>query len=205
MNLFKKAFGDNPSSGREKALELTRQAFRQVEQGRADSAIQLLHKAIELDPQLADAHNELAFIQGKMKRDLKQAEDHAWDAVASDPLNDKFYHAVQGICRDRAQQAGTRRKLRAGMSEPLQDVERRISAYPRNFLLHARKAVILASYGEPRQKWEDELQQANQLFRQVNASATGVPTNTYLLKKVLTQITSICDQVASYYENLVEG
>jgi tetratricopeptide (TPR) repeat protein len=184
------------------AGELTNQAFQLVERGEYDSAVRLLRQAIRIDPLCGHAHNELAYIYGRIRGDLDLAEEHARRAVECDPSNPKFYNAINGIQLDRAKGLKTRREVRDSMRQRLQEVQRNIDNDPAYSPAYLTKAVALALSGEPKDIWEAELDRAEQLYEQRKISAAGLPLTPYLIKGIIARNHNLCLEMSSYWESL---
>lgn len=205
MEFFRKLFGKRETSNKVKVVEFTKKAFYLVEQGKYDSAIDLLKKAIEIDPLCGDAYNELAFIYVKMMGDLDHAEEYARQAVECDPNNPKFYNAIIGIQVARAKRFKARREIRESMRQRLQEIQRYIDNNPSYPPAHLTKAAMLALIGEPKHIWDTELRHAEELYLQRGISAAGLPLTAGLVKNIIARNYNQCLEMSTYWNNLPEG
>lgn len=205
MGFLSKILGTSGASDEMKAIELTNRAFRLFEQRRYDSAIDLLKQAITIDPLLGDAYNELAVIYGRVKGDLDLAAEYAQHAVECDPRNPKFYNAVNVIQLQRAQRLKTRREIRQGMRQRLQEIQRNIDNNPSYPPAYLAKAVALALTGEPKEVWEAALAHAEKLYQQSGKSATGLPIASDIIEGMIERNYELCRNMSSYWESVPEG
>jgi tetratricopeptide (TPR) repeat protein len=204
MGFLSKIFGTGEASNKMKAIELTNRAFHLFEQRKFDSAIDLLKQAIKIDPLLGDAYNELAVIYGRVKGDLDLAAEYAQHAVECDPRNPKFYNAVNVIQLQRAQRLKTRREIRQGMRQRLEEIQRNIDKNPSYPPAYLAKAVALALTGEPEEIWEAELTHAEKLYSESRVSATGLPITVELGKSIVDRNRKLCRDMSSYWDSVPE-
>jgi len=205
MRFFSKLFGKRATSNKLKAAELTNKAFHLVGRGEYDSAITLLKQAILTDDLCGDAYNELAFIYGKIGGDLDRAEEYALRAVECDPGNPKFLNAINGIQLARITGLKTRREIRKSLDLKLQEIQRYIEnnpSYPPAYLM---KAVTLALNGKPRDKWEAELNMAEQLYLKHGKSGAGLQVTPDHIKNIIARNYKQCLEMSSYWDSTPES
>ncbi len=205
MGFFNKIFGRSEPSNEMAAAGLANKAFHLVEQGKYDSAIELLRQAIKIDPLCGDAYNELAFIYGRVKSDLDLAEEYARLAVECDPGNPKFYNAINGIQLMRVKRLRTRREIRESVGQRLQEIQHNIDKAPSYPPAYLAKATVLALNGEPTHIWEAELRHAEELYSQRSISAAGLPLTPDLVSNIITRNHNLCLEMSSYWASLPEG
>lgn len=204
MQFLKWLFALAIGSGRDRAHKLTNQAFLMVELGKYDRAIETLKKAVECDPTYAHAHNELAFVYGKYKRDFDLAEASARRAIELDPHQPKFYNAIIGIQLDRAKQLKTRSEIRADVAERLQQINESIAANPKYPPTYLQKAAALAQRGEHESVWQGELESASKLYLDGGMSGAGLPITPDGASTIIDRCKSECQELKKYWDGLPE-
>jgi tetratricopeptide (TPR) repeat protein len=114
-------------------------------QGQLAAAVDLQHKALELDPNLAQAHINLVSLYGRL-RDSTKAEHHYRQAIAADPNAYDAYYNFGVMCYE----AGRRDEARAAFS-------RALAINPRHAGAHNNLGALLQEQGR--------LAEASQHFR----------------------------------------
>lgn len=190
--------------GNDNAEDLSRQAFHLVERGSYDEAINLLNQAIEIDPLFGHAYNELAFIHGKIMGNLDVAEKYARQAIECEPNNPKFHGTINGIQMARAKQLTTKREKTESMMKRLAEIEVNIERDPEYPPTYLMKAVTLAFMGEPKEKWEAELERARQLYIKSGISATGKKLAPHEIESIVDRNRNECFEASILWDSARE-
>jgi hypothetical protein len=159
----------------ESASDLTKRAFAWVQQGREDLAIVFLERAIKINPKLGDAYNELAFIYGKIKNNLGEAEKYAELATKSNPSNPKFANTLINIRLNQIKQLKSRNEIKIAIKSYLQELDKQIQKTPDYPGLYITKAQAMALIGKPKATWEQQLKKVKELYREQGVTGSGIP------------------------------
>lgn len=186
---------------RYRARSLANRAFFLVEQRDYDSAIDLLKRAISIDPTYGHAYNELAYIYGKSGQ-FDLGEEFALRAIDCDPKNPKFHNALIGILLDRAKTFKTRSEVAKSVEERLKQVNDAIKRHPDYPPFYLSKAAILALSGKSQKVWESELITAQKLYAVRSHAASGLPLQPGDIDTIIARNMHICLEMTKYWDQL---
>ena len=203
MSLFGKVFGKS-HEGENDAVSLTNKAFHLVEKGKYDEAINLLKEVTDIYPSYGHSYNELAFIYGKIMNNLDIAEEYARRAIECEPNNPKFYGTINGIQVVRAKQLRTKQDITESMNKRLNDIKHNIVRDPDYPPTYIAKAVALAFMGEPKSKWEPELDRAKSLYLKSGVSGAGIKLNAQIIDEIINRSKNECIEMQNHWNNATE-
>jgi len=199
---FMKQKSGNSTEGASDPVEITNRAYYCVERGEVDDAITLLKKAIQIDPKYGHAYNELAFVYGKIKKDLSIAEEYAMLAFECEPENEKFLGTINGIMLARAKSVKSEEELKKQTLLIIEKIQKIIELQPELPSPYNMKAVAFALIGKPKDKWEAELDKAEQLYKKHKVGAAGAPIDMQTIDIIMKRQQNECVNAAELFDNI---